>query len=87
MGMNGSDAAVETADVVIMNDSPAKIPEAIMHARRTHRIVIENIIFALGVKGFFSVLGVAGIATMWEAVFADMGVAILAIFNSMRAMR
>jgi Cd2+/Zn2+-exporting ATPase len=70
-----------------MNDSPSKIPEAIMHAHRTRRIVIENIIFALGVKGFFSVLGVAGIATMWEAVFADMGVAILAIFNSMRAMR
>ena len=87
MGNLGSDAAIETADIVIMNDSLVKIPEAIKIARKNRVILFENIIFALGVKGIFVVLGFAGIATMWEAVFADMGVALLAIFNATRMLK
>lgn len=87
MGGLGSDAAIETADVVIMNDSPSKIAEAIQVARKTHSIVWQNIIFALAVKGLFIVLGVIGVATMWEAVFADVGVALVAIFNATRVLK
>ncbi|MGL4369956.1 MAG: heavy metal translocating P-type ATPase, partial [Spirochaetota bacterium] len=87
MGALGSDAAVETADVVLMDDSPSKIWTALRSGKRTRKIVTENIVFALGVKLIFASLGAAGVATMWEAVFADMGVAIIAIFNSMRALR
>ena len=87
MGSMGSDAAIETADIIIMNDSLAKIPEAIRIARKTKKILLENIIFALGVKGLFVILGFLGIATMWEAVFGDMGVALIAIFNSTRMLR
>lgn len=83
----GSDAAIDTADVVLMNDSPLKIVTAIKIARRTRLIVYENIIFALGIKFAFMALGVFGIATMWEAVFADIGVAIIAILNASRALR
>ncbi|MDY6826739.1 MAG: heavy metal translocating P-type ATPase [Bacillota bacterium] len=86
MGGLGSDAAIEAADVVIMNDEPSKIASAIKIAKRTRSIVYQNIIFALGVKAIFLVLGAFGVATMWEAVFADMGVAIIAILNSMRVM-
>ncbi len=87
MGALGSDAAVETADVVLMTDSPLKVAEAIDVAQKTRRVVWQNIFFALGVKLVFIVLGIAGIATMWEAVFGDMGVALLAVFNAMRLMR
>ena len=87
MGGMGSDAAIETADVVIMTDAPSKLAEAIEIARKTRRIVWQNIILALGVKVVFIALGTVGVATMWEAVFADMGVALVAILNATRAMR
>jgi Cd2+/Zn2+-exporting ATPase len=87
MGALGSDAAVETADIVLMTDCPSKIVTAIDIAKRTRKIVWQNIGFAMGVKFFFIILGVFGIATMWEAVFGDMGVAIIAILNSMRVMK
>jgi len=87
MGGLGSDAAVETADVVIMSDAPSKVAEAIQIGRKTRRIVWQNVIFALGVKGVFIALGIAGVATMWEAVFADVGVALLAVLNASRVLR
>lgn len=87
MGGLGSDAAIEAADVVLMTDEPSKLLEAIDVAKKTKRIVWQNIIFALGVKGVFLVLGAFGIATMWEAVFADVGVSIIAILNAMRVLR
>lgn len=87
MGAGGTDAAIETADVVIMNDSLKKIGEGIRIARKTKTIIWQNILFALGVKGLFVILGFFGIATMWEAVFGDIGVALIALFNSMRILR
>lgn len=87
MGGLGSDAAVETADVVIMSDAPSKVAEAIHIGRKTRRIVWQNVVFALGVKGVFIALGIAGVATMWEAVFADVGVALLAVLNAGRVLR
>ncbi|WPP43437.1 heavy metal translocating P-type ATPase [Paenibacillus hunanensis] len=87
MGGLGSDAAIEAADVVIMNDEPSRLPVAIEIARRTRRIVWQNIIFALGVKAVFLLLGAFGIATMWEAVFSDVGVTLLAVLNAMRVLR
>lgn len=87
MGGLGSDAAIETADVVLMDDAPTKVAEAIRIAKKTRRIVWQNIVLALGIKGVFIGLGAAGIATMWGAVFADVGVALLAVFNAMRALR
>ena len=87
MGALGSDAAIETADVVLMTDSPSKVVDAIEIAKRTRKIVWQNIGFALGVKAAFIVLGILGIANMWEAVFGDMGVALIAIFNAMRVMK
>ena len=84
MGGVGSDAAIEAADVVIMNDDISKIETGIIIARNTNRIVNQNIILALGIKAIVLVLGAMGIATMWMAVFADVGVALLAILNSMR---
>jgi Zn2+/Cd2+-exporting ATPase len=87
MGRSGADAAVESADVVLMSDDPARMVDAIRRARRTRRIVVQNIILALGVKGVFLALGAAGVATMWEAVIADMGVALAAILNAARALR
>ncbi len=86
MGGLGSDAAIEAADIVIMEDMPSKVPEVIKIAGYTKKIVIQNIVFALGVKSVFLVLGAIGIATMWEAVFADVGVALLAILNSTRTL-
>ncbi|WP_422447420.1 heavy metal translocating P-type ATPase [Thermoanaerobacterium sp. DL9XJH110] len=86
MGGLGSDAAIEAADVVIMEDMPSKVVEAVKVARRTRKIVVENIILALGIKGLFLTLGVFGVATMWEAVFADVGVALLAVLNSARTL-
>ncbi|MCJ8014781.1 cadmium-translocating P-type ATPase [Paenibacillus sp. KQZ6P-2] len=87
MGGLGSDAAIEAADVVIMTDEPSKIASAIHIAQRTRSIVWQNIIFALGVKGIFLLLGAFGIATMWEAVFSDVGVTLLAVLNSMRVLK
>ncbi|WP_268253872.1 heavy metal translocating P-type ATPase [Clostridium aromativorans] len=85
MGGLGSDAAIEAADIVIMTDEPSKVASAIRIARRTQGIVYQNVVFALGIKAIFLVLGALGIASMWEAVFGDMGVALIAIFNSIRA--
>lgn len=87
MGGLGSDAAIETADVVIMTDAPSKVAEAIQVGRKTRNIVWQNIIFAMSVKGLFIVLGAFGLATMWEAVFADVGVALAAIFNATRVLK
>ena len=87
MGALGSDAAIETADVVLMNDAPSKVAEAINVARKTHSIVWQNIILAMAVKALFILLGAIGIATLWEAVFADVGVALLAIFNASRVLK
>jgi Cd2+/Zn2+-exporting ATPase len=87
MGGVGSDAAIEAADIVIMTDEPSKIAEAIKIAKKTKTIVMQNIIFALGVKIVILALAVFGISTMWEAVFGDVGVALIAVLNSMRAMK
>lgn len=84
MGGLGSDAAIEAADVVLMTDEPSKLVTAIKIARRTRSIVWQNIIFAMAVKGIILLLGAGGIATMWEAVFGDVGVALIAIINAMR---
>ena len=86
MGALGSDAAIEAADVVLMDDAPSKIATAIRIAKRTMRIVWQNIVFALGVKIAILVLAVFGIANLWLAVFGDVGVAVLAILNAMRAL-
>ena len=87
MGALGSDAAIETADVVLMTDSPSKVSLAIDIAKTTRNIVWQNIYFAMGIKLVFIILGVFGIATMWEAVFGDMGVALIAIFNALRILK
>ena len=86
MGALGSDMAVETADVVIQTDEPSRVAEAVTLGRRTRRIVMQNIAFAIGVKVIVMILGVLGIATMWEAVFADVGVALLCVLNALRLM-
>lgn len=86
MGSMGQDSAIEAADVVIMTDNLSKLPEAVLIARKTINISWQNIIFALGVKGLILILGLLGFANMWLAVFADVGVAVLAILNSMRAL-
>jgi len=87
MGALGSDAAIEAADIVLMTDEPSKLTQAVKIAKFTKRIVWQNIIFALGVKALFLLLGALGVATMWEAVFADVGVSLLAVLNAMRVMR
>ena len=87
MGSLGSDAAIEAADVVIMDDDISKIASVVAIARKTMRIVKENIAFALGVKLIILVLGALGLTTMWLAVFGDVGVAVIAILNSMRALK
>ena len=87
MGGIGSDAAIEAADVVLMDDKPSKLAEAVRISRRTLRIVHQNIVFALAVKALVLVLGALGMANMWEAVFADVGVMVLAILNAMRALK
>jgi Cd2+/Zn2+-exporting ATPase len=84
MGGLGSDAAIEAADIVLMTDEPYKLVEAIKISKKTRKIVWQNIILALGVKGIVLILGVFGLATMWQAVFADVGVALLAVLNSIR---
>ena len=87
MGALGSDAAIEAADVVLMDDDPAKIALAMRISRRTLRIVYENIVFALAGKAVVLLMGAAGVANMWEAVVADVGVSVIAILNAMRALR
>lgn len=87
MGGLGSDAAIEAADIVIMTDEPSKIATAIKIAKKTRKIVWQNIIFALGVKAIFLLLGAFGIATMWEAVFSDVGVTLIAVLNAMRVLK
>ncbi len=87
MGGFGSQVAVEVADAVILDDSPAKVADLLRIAKKTRAIVWENVVMALGVKGIFLIFGVAGLAGLWEAVFADVGVALLAILNSTRATR
>ncbi|MBQ1956408.1 MAG: cadmium-translocating P-type ATPase, partial [Clostridia bacterium] len=87
MGSMGSDAAIEAADIVIMDDNISKIPQTLKIARRTLAIVKQNIVFALGVKVVVLALGLLGFSNMWEAVFADVGVSVIAILNSMRALK
>lgn len=87
MGGLGSDAAIEAADVVLMTDEPSNIVKAIGIAKRTNKIVWQNIVFALGVKVIVLILGAGGVATMWEAIFADVGVALVAVLNAMRVMK
>ncbi len=87
MGSMGSDAAIEAADVVLMDDDVRKIAAVVQISRKTITIVKQNIVFALGVKAIVLVLGAIGVANMWEAVFADVGVAVLAILNSMRTLK
>ena len=87
MGVLGSDAAIEAADVVLMDDDPLKIVKAIQIAKKTMRIVYQNISFAIGVKLFCLLLGAIGVANMWLAIFADVGVMILAVLNAIRALQ
>ncbi|MBE6885955.1 MAG: cadmium-translocating P-type ATPase [Ruminococcaceae bacterium] len=87
MGGVGSDAAIEAADIVLMDDRPSRLAEAIAISRKTMRIVRQNIVFALGIKGVVLLLGALGFANMWIAVFADVGVSVLAILNAMRTMK
>lgn len=87
MGAMGSDAAIEAADIILMDDDIRRLPMAIRICRRTMRIAKENIIFALGVKFAILILGALGIAGMWLAVFGDVGVLILAVLNATRALR
>ena len=87
MGGLGSDAAIETADVVIQTDQPSKVATAIQVGRQTRRVIWQNVSLAFGVKVIVMVLGAGGIATLWEAVFADVGVALIAIVNAIRIQR
>ena len=87
MGSMGSDAAIEAADVVLMDDDPRKIADIVRISRKTMGIVMQNIVFALGVKFIVLAMGAFGVANMWEAVFADVGVSVIAILNAMRALR
>ena len=86
MGALGSDAAIEAADIVLMDDDPLKISKAIRISRKCLRIVYENIYFAIGVKVVCLILGALGIANMWAAIFADVGVMIIAVLNAIRAL-
>ena len=87
MGGLGSDAAIEAADVVLMTDEPSKLVDAIRVAKATRRIVVQNIVIALSIKGVFLVLGALGMVGMWIAVFGDVGVALIAVFNAMRILK
>ena len=86
MGAMGSDAAIEAADVVLMDDDPGKIPTAIKISKKCLRIVKENIYFSIGVKIIVLILGALGLTSMWAAIFADVGVTIIAVLNAMRCM-
>ena len=87
MGSMGSDAAIEAADVVLMDDDVTKIASVVKISGKTLSIVKQNIVFALGVKALVLILGAFGVANMWEAVFADVGVSVIAILNSMRTLK
>ena len=87
MGALGSDAAIEAADIVLMDDDPIKIPQAIRIAKHCMRIVYENIWFSIAVKLLCLLLGAVGLANMWTAIFADVGVMVIAVLNALRAMR
>ena len=87
MGAMGSDAAIEAADIVLMDDKPSKLADAVKIARKTMAIVRQNIIFALAIKAAVLLLSAVGLANMWIAIFADVGVTIIAILNAMRAMK
>lgn len=87
MGGLGSDAAIEAADVVIMTDEPSKIAKAIRLSKKTLGIVKQNIVFAIGIKIFVLILAAIGFASMWAAIFADVGVSVIAILNAMRALK
>ena len=87
MGALGSDAAIEAADIVLMDDNPAKIALAMKISRKCLRIVYENIVFALAVKAICLILGALGIANMWVAIFADVGVMVLAVLNAIRCLQ
>ena len=87
MGSLGSDAAIEAADVVLMDDDIQKIASVVKISRKTVKIVKQNIVFALAVKAVVLIMGALGLANMWEAVFADVGVSVLAILNAMRALK
>ena len=87
MGGAGSDAAIEAADIVIMTDEPSKLLQAYAISRKTLNIVKQNIVFAIGVKVLILILAAFGLASMWAAVFADVGVAVIAILNALRAMK
>jgi Cd2+/Zn2+-exporting ATPase len=87
MGVAGTDTAMEAADVVIMNDDLRRIPETILLSRRTHAILWQNIVLALGVKAVFLVLALFNDASMWMAVFADMGASLLVVGNGLRLLR
>lgn len=87
MGGLGSDAAIEAADIVIMTDEPSKVNKAIKISKKTMRIVKQNIIFAISIKALVLILSAVGITTMWEAVFADVGVSIIAVLNAIRILK
>ena len=87
MGAMGSDAAIESADVVLMDDDPARIALAMRISRKCLRIVHQNIVFAIGIKVACLILGALGIANMWMAIFADVGVMILAVLNAVRCLK
>ena len=87
MGALGSDAAIEAADVVLMTDEPSKISKAIEISRKTNKVVWQNIIFALTIKLVVLILSASGVSNMWEAIFADVGVSIIAVLNAMRVMK
>ena len=87
MGALGSDLAIDAADVVLMDDKPSKIATAIAIARRTIAIARQNVWFAIGVKAAILILAVFGLGTMWMAVFADVGVTVIAVLNAMRALK
>ena len=87
MGAMGSDAAIESADVVLMDDDPARIALAMKISRKCLRIVHQNIVFAIGIKVIFLIFGALGIANMWMAIFADVGVMILAVLNAVRCLK
>ncbi|HPZ04682.1 MAG TPA: heavy metal translocating P-type ATPase, partial [Clostridiales bacterium] len=87
MGGIGSDAAIEASDIVLMTDEPSKLTDALKIASFTRKIALQNIIFAISVKVLFLLLGTAGLATMWEAVFSDVGVTVLAVLNTLRIKR
>ena len=87
MGGLGSDAAIEAADIVIMTDEPSKVNKAIKISKKAMRIVKQNIVFAISIKVLVLVLSAVGIATMWEAVFADVGVSVIAVLNAIRILK